>query len=173
MTLETAIIIVGAHNVQAVAVPLTQRYSPNWMIVVPAHITLLYPFVPIDDLDSACQTLRAIGTEIAPFEITMRGYGQFSRVTFMTPVDPAPIRAVFHRIFAAFPDYPPYRGEFGNDLHPHMTVAMFEDEGTQQQADLPDYGSIPFTVDRLHVFYGPVTLDRPWLTYDVIPLSRP
>ncbi|MBN2303503.1 MAG: 2'-5' RNA ligase family protein, partial [Anaerolineae bacterium] len=170
MTLETGIIIVGAHNVQAAAIPLLQRYSPHLLTVFPAHITLMYPFVPVDALDPACRTVRAIGQEIAPFAITMRGYGQFPRTTFMTPADPAPILAVFRRIFAAFPDYPPYRGEFGNDLHPHMTVAMFGDDAAQQQAEFPDYGAISFTVDRLHVVYGPNTLDLPWLTYDVIPL---
>lgn len=173
MTIETGIIIVGAHNVQAVAVPLMQRYSPHLLTVFPAEITLLFPFVPTDRLDYACQTLRGIGKEIAPFEITMRGYGQFPRYTFMTPADPAPIRAVFNQIFAAFPDYPPYRGKFGNDIHPHMTVAVFEDESTQQQADFPDYGSISFTVDRLHMVHGPDTLDRPLLTFDVVPLTGP
>jgi 2'-5' RNA ligase len=170
MNLETGVGIVGSHNVQAVAVPLLLRYSPHLLTVSPAHITLIYPFVPVDELEAACQTLRAIGREIAPFEITMRGYEQFPLVTFMAPANPAPILAVFHRILAAFPDYPPYRGAFGNALHPHMTVAQFPDEDTQRQADFPEYGSISFTVDRLHVLHGPDTLDRPWLTYDVIPL---
>jgi 2'-5' RNA ligase len=173
MNLETGIIIVGAHNVQAVAVPLMQRYSPHLLTIFPAEITLLYPFVPMDELESACQTLRVIGTEIAPFEIIMRGYGRFPGTTFMAPADPVPILAVFHRIFAAFPDYPPYRAAFGNDLHPHMTVAQFDDEDAQQQAEFPDYGSISFTVDRLHVVHGFGTLDRPWLTYDVVPLTGP
>jgi 2'-5' RNA ligase len=171
MNFETGVIIVGAHNVQAVAVPLMLRYSPHLLTIFPAEITLLFPFVPIDELELACQTLRAIGSEIAPFEITLRGYEQSPRWTFMTPVDPAPILTVFHRLSAAFPDYPPYRGAFGNSLHPHMTVAQFDDEAAQQRAEFPDYGSISFTVDRLHVVHGPDTLDRPWLTYDVIPLS--
>jgi 2'-5' RNA ligase len=171
MNLQTGIGIVGPHSVQAVAVPLLQRYSPHLLTVFPAHITLIYPFAPMDELEVACQTLRTLGTKIAPFEITMCGYGQYPLFTFMTPVDPNPILAVFHRIFAAFPDYPPYSGKFGNDLHPHMTVAQFEDEDTQRQADLPDYGSIPFTVDRLHVVHGIDTFDRPWLTHDVIRLT--
>ncbi len=170
MNLETGIIIVGAHNVQAVAVPLMLRYSPHLLTIFPAEITLFYPFVPVDKLGAACQTLRAIGREIAPFEITMRGYGRFPGTTFLAPADPAPILTVFRRIFAAFPDYPPYRGAFGNALHPHMTVAQFPDEDAQQQAKFPDYGSISFMIDRLHVVHGPDTLDRPWLTYDVIPL---
>ena len=170
MKLETAITIMGAHNAQAVGVPLAQRYSPDLLLVLPMHINLFYPFVPFDAIDSACQKLRAIGSKIAPFEITLRGYGQFERVTYMVPADPAPILDVFHRIFMEFPDYPPYRGKFGNDLIPHMTVAIFKDEHSQQNADLPDYGSLSFTVDRLHVIYGPARQDRPWLTYDVIPL---
>jgi 2'-5' RNA ligase len=171
MKLETGVIIVGGHNVQAVAVPLMLRYSPHLLTIFPAEITLLFPFVPIDELDVASQTLRTIGREIAPFEITLRGYGQSPRCTFMTPADPAPILAVFHRLSAAFPHYLPYRGAFGNELHPHMTVAQFDDEAAQHQAEFPEYGSISFMVDRLHVVHGPDTMDRPWLTYDVIPLS--
>jgi 2'-5' RNA ligase len=164
MKLETGVIIVGAHNVQAVAVPLMLRYSPHLLTIFPAEITLLFPFVPIDELEVACQTLRTIGREIAPFEITLRGYEQSPRWTFMAPADPTPILAVFHRLSAAFPDYPPYGGAFGNELHPHMTVAQFDEEHAQQQAEFPDYGSISFTVDRLHVVHGPDTLDRTWLT---------
>jgi 2'-5' RNA ligase len=171
MKFETGICIVGAHNVQAVAVPLMLRYSPHLLTVYPAEITLLFPFVPMDELGAACLRLRAIGRKIAPFEITMRGFGQFPKTTFMAPADPAPILTVFHRIFAAFPDYPPYGGAFGDDLHPHMTVAQFDDEDAQQHAEFPDYGSISFTVDRLHVVHGPDTLDHPWLTFDVIPLT--
>jgi len=170
MNLETAITVMGGHNAQAVGVPLTQRYSPDLLLVLPMHITLLYPFVPFDEIDSACHKLRTLGRNIAPFEVTLHGYGQFERVTYMAPADPAPILNVFHRIFTAFPECPPYRGKFGNDLIPHMTVAIFKGEHAQQNADLPDYGSISFTVDRLHVVYGPNRQDRPWLTYDVIPL---
>lgn len=171
MNIETGIIIVGAHNVQAVAVPLMQQYSPHLLNIFPAEITLLYPFVPIDELESACQTLRDIGAEIAPFEITMCGYGQFPRYTYMAPADPAPIVAVFNRLFGAFPDYPPFHGEFGVGCHPHMTVATFDDVDAQQQVELPDYGSISFKVDRLHVVHGPAAHDGPWLTFDVIRLT--
>jgi 2'-5' RNA ligase len=148
-----------------------QRYSPHLLTIFPAEITLIYPFVPVSELETACQTLRTIGREIAPFEITLRGYGHFPGWTFMAPAELAPIRAVFHRLSAAFPDYPPHRGAFGNELQPHMTVAQFPDEDAQQRADFPDYGSISFKVDRLHVVTGPDTLDRPWLTYDVVPLT--
>jgi 2'-5' RNA ligase len=128
--------------------------------------------VPFNEIDAACQKLRTLGEDIAPFEVTLRGYGEFPRVTYMAPADPASILDVFHRIFAEFPDCPPYRGKFGNDLTPHMTVALFKDEQAQQNADLPDYGSLTFTVDRLHMVYGPTKQDKPWLTYDVTPLCK-
>ena len=173
MTLQTGIAIVGPHAAQAVAVPLMLRYAPHLLTVFPAHITVLYPFVPVDDLDAACTTLRGLCAGIIPFEVTLSGYDRFPGVTFMNPVTPEPIRAVFRTIFAAFPECPPYGGTYGNDIHPHMTVAMFDTEADQQQADFPAYDPITFTVDRLYVVCGPDTLDLPWLTWDVIPLKRP
>jgi 2'-5' RNA ligase len=170
MTLQTGIIIVGPHAAQAVAVPLMLRYSPYLLTVFPAEITVLYPFVPVEDLDAACARLRDLCAGIAPFEVTLSGYDRFPGVVFMNPITPEPIRAVFRTISAAFPDYPPYGGQFGNDIHPHMTV--FDGENPPPLADFPAYAPITFTVDRLHVVCGPDTLDLPWLTVDVILLRH-
>ena len=171
MIIETGIDIMGGHNAQAVAVPLMKKHSPHLLDIFPAHITLLYPWVPVDALEAGCEKLRELAAEIAPFEVTMQGYGQFPGTTFMSPRDPAPTLAMFEKLSAAFPDYPPYRGQFGDGLHPHMTVAEFEDVAEQERADFPDYGTLSFTVDRLHVIHGPSKLEGPWLTYDVVRLT--
>jgi 2'-5' RNA ligase len=161
-------VIVPPHEVQAVAVPLTLRYSPDMLIRLRPHITVSYPFVPFAELDAACDRLRQICATIAPFDLTMDGYGRFPNVIYMRPADPAPVRAVYEQIFAAFPDYPPYDGRFGTDLVPHLTIAQFD---PAQQPALPAaYPPQRFGVDRLHVWYGPNDPGLPWLTYDVIHL---
>lgn len=172
MNIETGIAIMAPPEVQAVAVPLFRRYALDELIHAPPLMTLTFPFVPYADLDRACARLRAICAGIPPFDITLHGYGQFPRVTFMTPVDPAPIQQLYRAIYAAFPDYPPFEGRYGTDLHPHLTVAFFDSKAEQQAAHLPDYDPITFRVARIHVLYGaarPATL--PFITYEVIPLD--
>jgi 2'-5' RNA ligase len=173
MELTTAIIIVAPHEVQAIAVPLLQRYAPDTSVRVPAHITVLFPFVLFERLAEASTKLREICAPIAPFDITMQGYDSFPSVAFMNPVNPAPIQAVFRKIYVAFPECPPYGGQFGHDLHPHMTVGEFASDAERQASNLPDYAPITFQTRRLHLIYGPINAALPWITYDVIPLKAP
>ena len=169
--LTTVIMIVAPHEVQAIAVPILRKYAPDTLSRVPAHLTILYPFVGYERLNGACTKLRAICADIAPFEITMSGYDSFPLTAYMNPRDPAPILAVFKKIFAEFPECPPYGGSFGDELHPHMTVGEFRSEAEQRAAVLPTYAPLTFRADKLHVMYGIDREPLPWLTHAVIPLG--
>jgi len=171
MMLSTAVVIFAPHEVQAVATPIMRQYALESLIRVPAHITLMFPFVPCERLSEAALTLKALSAQIKPFEITLSGYDQFTGVVFMRPVNPEPIKAVFRQIYEAFPLYPPYGGTFGNDLHPHVTVGEFKNEDEQRSVWLPDYAPITFRAERIHLIYGVHREPLPWLTYSVIPFT--
>lgn len=171
MELETAVVITAPHEVQALAVPFFKQYSPNLLTIYPAHITVIYPFVPPADLKQACATLRNVCASTAPFDVTLDGYDRFPRVTFMNPVNPEPILRLFRSILALFPACAPYGGEFGPDIHPHLTVSIFDSDTAQQQAVFPPYDPITFPVRQLHVLSGSPRLDMPWLTETVISLE--
>lgn len=173
MEYATAVVIIAPHRVQAFAVPLMRRYSFDSMLRVPAHITVLFPFVPVDDLDDVCWKLRDIYAEVPSFDVTLDGYGHFPTTTYLKPRDPAPIKAAFQAVHAAFPDYPPYRGAHGNDdITPHMTVGEFRSEAEREAAAFPAYEPITFSVRRLHLIVGVEHEAIPWITYDVIPLGK-
>ncbi len=171
MKLATSIMIVPPHEVQAIATPILQQYGGDNLIRVPAHITVLFPFVAYGQLDAACAKLVTICRGINPFDITMKGYGRFPGVAFMKPEDPRPIQAVYQHIHAAFPNCKLYGGEFGDELYPHMTVGEFETEVEQESAILPDYKPITFLCERLHVMYGVHQRPLPWITQAVIRLG--
>lgn len=171
MDYATAITIFVPHEVQAIAIPLLKQYAPDNLGRVPAHITLLYPFVVMDRLPQASRKVRTIAADVAPFDVTLDGYGAFPGVLFMEPTNSVPIQALFRKVTAAFPECNPYDGAFGNNLTPHVTVGVFQNEGEQNMAVLPAYKPITFRVERLHVVYGPPRLALPWITYDVIPLG--
>lgn len=168
--LLTALVIFAPHTVQAVALPIMQQYDAHMVIRLPAHITLLVPFVPYEQIEESTQTLQRVCASIKPFDVTLSGYGHFPKVTFMQPADPQPIKALFRKVFDAFPLYPPYGGAFGNNLHPHMTVAEFASEDERQTTRLPDYAPLTFQVDRIHLIYG-TEEPLPWLTYSAILLG--
>jgi len=173
MDYTSAVVIIAPHRVQAFAVPLMHQYCFESMMRVPAHITVLFPFVPLDDLDAACWKLRDICADVPPFDLTLDGYGHFPTVTYLKPADPEPIKAIFRRIHAAFPDYPPYRGAFGgDDITPHMTVGEFKSEAERVKVVFPPYVPLTFEVRRLHLIIGVEREPIPWVTHDVIPLGK-
>jgi len=90
---------------------------------VPAHITLLYPFVPPARLgaDVLAATGEAVAV-VAAFELvlaTVRWFGD--DVVWAAPEEPAPLRLLIARLRARFPQYPPYGGTIA-DPEPHLTI---------------------------------------------------
>ena len=171
MNLTSGIVIFPPIEVQAVAVPIMRQFTPEHLIRLPAHITVLFPFVPQEQMDAAAQTIQSICATIKPFEITLSGYGQFPGTVFMQPANPEPIKAVFRKIYDAFPLFPPYGGAFGNDIHPHVTVAEFKSEIEQRSILLPDYAPITFRAERLHLLYDVYQEPLLWLTHSVIAFT--
>lgn len=171
MTLTTGIVIFAPREVQAVAIPVMRQIAPESPVRLPAHITLMGPFVTHERLDAAAQIIKSICATIEPFEITLAGYGQFPRTVFMQPTDPEPIKAVFRKFYAAFPECPPYGGAFGDDIHPHVTVGEFKSEAEQRTVWLPDYAPITFRAERLHLVYDVYEEPLLWLTHSVIALG--
>ncbi len=175
MELTTTIMIVVPHDLQAIAVPLLRRYAPDTLTRVPAHLTVLHPFVGYERLDEACLHLQAICAENSPFEITVAGYAQFPGTIYMPPRNPRPIKRLFHQISQHFPDCHPYRGAFGAEITPHLTVGEFENAEEQCAGwrALPRYAPYTFQVTHLHILYGVEHITLPWITHAVLPLGRP
>lgn len=92
---------------------------------VPAHLTLLYPFVPAAGLTGAtvdrCRTLCAgAGPLACTFTRTTAGPSMVA-----TAPEPAgPVAALATALRAEWPEHPPYGGRFGTDPDPHVTLAL-------------------------------------------------
>lgn len=169
----SAVVIIAPPEIQVAVTPLRLKYGMERMLRVPAHITVLFPFVPLQQLDSAAARLHEIYADFPAFDVTLDGYGFFPSTAYLKIVDPAPIKALFQRIHAAYPQYPPYRGAFGSDdISPHMTVGEFGSEIERAAADFPPYKPLTFRVSRLHLLVGVERESIPWITHDVILLGK-
>lgn len=106
---------------------LRRRWDMAAHAGVPAHVTILYPFLPASDLTSPHRsTLAAIARRVEPFEITFRRVGRFPTVVYLAPEPPAPLSTLTEAIIASFPGYPPYGGAFDETI-PHLTVTEAEE----------------------------------------------
>jgi 2'-5' RNA ligase len=100
---------------------------------VPAHVTVLYPFVAPSAITSATIGLLAgaVGS-VAAFDCEFAGTGWFGEdVLWLAPRPDGPFRALTHAVSAAFPPLLPYRGAH-DEVVPHLTVGDSRAGGTAE-----------------------------------------
>jgi 2'-5' RNA ligase len=90
---------------------------------VPAHVTVLYPFLPPAEIGPGdfAELARLFGG-VPRFSFTLdevRWFGE--SVVWLGPSDDAPFRALTELAVAAYPSCPPYRGAH-EDVVPHLTI---------------------------------------------------
>lgn len=172
MELESALLIVPPRTVQAFSYPIREEFDAESFNRVPAHITLLYPFVPPEEIDKAVSRLKKICAAFPPFELTLDQYGKFEDALFLEPSNPGKILELFKLLSEAFPEYPVYQGEHGEELRPHLTLARFDDPSKADKIALPSNPSFTFTVKQLHLYVGAPDEDTPFNPRAVIPLGK-
>jgi 2'-5' RNA ligase len=135
------------------------RLDPSAAWGVPAHLTVLYPFVePSAIVDEVCARLAAAVASVAPFDCTFRGCGWFDQdVLWLAPEPVGPFQALTTSVWRAFPDHAPYGGEY-DDLAPHLTVAQRGPGGVAELRDIEVAVTLglPITtrVDRVTLISG-------------------
>ncbi len=141
---QTAIIVpVGA------AEPIVGRwrtqFDPAAAAGVPAHVTLIYPFLPDQDLDGdVLRDVRRLVAHHPSFTVTFTNCGQFPDVLFLVPDPDAPFRRLTADLFHRWPDAPPYAGLI-TDPVPHLTITHGASprEAAEAQSDVTT--RLPFT----------------------------
>jgi 2'-5' RNA ligase len=102
---------------------LRRRWDRAASVGVPAHVTLLFPFLAPGDLaPNARRELASIAADNEPFDVTFASVGRFPNVVYLMPAPSGPFTRLTEAVFARFPGFPPYEGAFA-EVIPHLTVA--------------------------------------------------
>ena len=107
--------------------PLVSRWradlDPSAGRGVPAHLSVLYPWVPAEALDDAVLAdLTDLTGAHAPVTVRFDGFARFAHTLWLDPVPAEPVEALTLAIAARWPEHPPYEGVF-DLVVPHLTVA--------------------------------------------------
>lgn len=142
---------------------------------VPAHVTVLYPFVPPAQLDDdVVARLRAVVAAAPAFDCTFGRCAWFGDdVLWLAPEPDRVFRALTGAVAAEFPDHPPYDGAF-DDVVPHLTVgelragsaARLREAEADVTAQLPVFARI----DHALLIAGTEAPDS-WRTVATLPLG--
>ncbi len=90
---------------------------------VPAHVTVLFPFMPLDQISHSVDAdLTALFAAVPAFDASFDAIGWFgSAVVYVRPEPAARFSDLTARIVGRWPDWPPYEGRFDPPV-PHLTI---------------------------------------------------
>jgi 2'-5' RNA ligase len=88
---------------------------------MPAHVTVLYPFIAEGDLnDRTLDEIAAIASEWEPFEVGFAGFGRFPQVLWLKPHGTSCLELIT-QVRARWPECLPY-GRTDLEVIPHLTI---------------------------------------------------
>ena len=139
---------------------------------VPAHVTVLYPFVPPAAIDaSVVERLRRLLARHAPFECTFSATGRFDHVVYLAPEPAAAFRRVTDTLHADWPMHPPYAGSH-EEVIPHLTVADGAPEAELQRVEAALEPMLPLRAQARAVDLV-VRRSGSWSRIASLPLGEP
>ena len=126
--METAV-LVHVPEAQPVVGRWRLQHTHDAPLGVPPHVTLLYPWVPVDELDEDTeQRLARLVGEVEPFDVAFPRSARFADVLYLEPRPSDRFSELTEAIATEWPEHPPYEGVHETVI-PHLTVAESEDEG--------------------------------------------
>ncbi|MEV4197892.1 2'-5' RNA ligase family protein [Micromonospora globbae] len=140
---------------------------------VPAHVTVLYPFLPPERIDEAVLAMvRDIVAAVPRFDVSLAHVDWFGdTVVWLAPQPDHLFRDLTAAVWRRFPEAPPYAGAY-SEVVPHLTIGddaarpVLENAAEAVSAHLP----IRAAVDVVRLITG--TPDRvPWCTVCDFPLG--
>ncbi len=120
---RTALLVIVAEAEPAVA-PLRLQLDPVARLGVPAHVTVLFPFMPASEIrDEVMARLTALFRTVPAFTHNFVRSAWFGDEVLWLASDAADmLRYLTQLVWSAFPAYPPFEGQF-NEVVPHLTIA--------------------------------------------------
>ncbi|MFJ9818554.1 2'-5' RNA ligase family protein [Streptomyces sp. NPDC101151] len=119
------------------------RLDPSARAGIPAHVTVLFPFLGESRIDS--DSLAAIGEVMGrhqSFEARFERCGRFPGILYLVPEPDASFRRLTEAIADRWPETPPFGGRF-DAVVPHLTVAQGQDDAVLDEVAADLRGRLP------------------------------
>jgi len=143
---------------------------------VPAHITVLYPFLPPGGIGPAVLAeLRRLFAAVPRFSFTLDRVRWFDQsVVWLGPSDESRFRALIDLAGGAYPSCPPYGGVY-EDVVPHLTIGDRGGQAELQAAAEAVRPLLPIVTEATRVILmagpDPRREPGPWQTMASFPLG--
>ncbi|MEV6160148.1 2'-5' RNA ligase family protein [Nonomuraea sp. NPDC052129] len=123
-----------------VPVPETEPVVGRWRAAldpsaaygVPAHVTVMYPFLPLDTVDR--EALAELFSGYAAFDVVFARCARLPELLYLEPAPGEPFVRLTHAVTGRWPEARPYGGKYGAVL-PHLSVGYESDGAALDEAE--------------------------------------
>lgn len=129
-------LIVPVPRVAPLIEPWARRHDPSFQRGVPPHVTVLFPFLPVDEiLTDDLDALGQLCAQHPEIEVDLAQVGMFEdhEVLHLVPDPDEPFRRLTTDLRARWPHLRPYEGRH-EDPAPHVTVGFHIPRPTARHA---------------------------------------
>ena len=146
------------------------RYD-NARLGVPAHITLLFPFMPAEELNEKLfGELRGLFAAQRAISFSLTRLVEFpDKTLWLAPEPSEPFRRLTELIFERYPDHPPYEG-IHDDVIPHLTVSSGK-ASLRDDLDAALTPHLPMEAEAREIVLLEEQPDGHWRTRERFPLG--
>ncbi|WP_329580634.1 2'-5' RNA ligase family protein [Streptomyces sp. NBC_01361] len=122
-----------------------ERLDPSAQAGVPAHITVLFPFLDESRIDALVYSALAevLGSYQA-FDLRFERCGRLPKVLHLVPEPDTQLRQLTKAIVDRWPEAPPYGGRFA-EVVPHLTIAQGQEDAALEEIEDDLADRLPFT----------------------------
>jgi 2'-5' RNA ligase len=156
--------------------PWRTRYDATSSEGLPAHITIVFPFVPPERIDEEItRGLRRMLEATPAFDFSLVRTARFpdAGVLYLVPEPRESFVRLIDRVVSRYPEHPPYGG-IHDEVVPHLTVVRVQDAGGDpgvlDEVDRAIVDGLPIAarVRELWLMAG----DGRWETMERFPVGR-
>lgn len=170
---ETAF-IVRVPEAETCVASLRSRFDASIHLGVPAHITVLVPFMAPDRITrSVLAQIQAALRQVPSFAFSLSQVRRFPSTAYLAPEPTEPFIALTQALACRFPEFQPFRGEH-DSIVPHLTVA----NGNAREAEIAaaELEAVIKSNGSISSFCSSVSLlensSGRWREMHVFPLAR-
>ena len=146
-------------------------HDPSGRVGVPAHVTVLVPFVPPARLGRDVKTaLRDLFATRPAFDVTFRRTARFPNALWLPPEPHDGFVSLTKAVVARWPEHPPYEGAYA-EVIPHATIAydLTEEEFGAVEAQLPPLLPLAARASEVSLLCG--SNAHGWRVVEAFPLG--
>jgi hypothetical protein len=141
-------VVIEVPEAESLVADWREQHDPAAGSGVPAHITILYPFMPPGEFtQGSLDALHVIAARTAPFSFGLVAVDEFPGLLWLRPDPSYELIALMRQVWAAYPRFPAYGGRYPEPT-PHLTVAVVEpgerQEVMRRELESRLRGQLPF-----------------------------